>query len=218
MGKVTRILDEKGKELKSFCHGYFNHNTDEELSFYTDDGTLAGYPVYTSGKRKGDIAFKKDGTLILSDTLLEKIELQNGYFADGVKNVDVNFPHGLKVIYKKKKFYGYQLIELYKKALESEIGHIHSIEKLRESYNNIVGPWDMLQVQTKVSIWIKTPNNKLGYKLLYVNKQYVGNDYSLDKLIEALDLKDGEYYDFRAPIARCKEEPFTINAEAAELL
>ena len=88
MGKVTKILDEKGKELQSFNHGYFNHNTDEELSFYTEDGTLASYPVYTSGKRKGDIAFKKDGTLILSNTLLEKIKLQNGYFGDGLKNVD----------------------------------------------------------------------------------------------------------------------------------
>ena len=114
MGKITRILDEKGKELQSFYHGYFNHNTDEELSFYTDDETLRNFPVYTSGKRKGDIAFKKDGTLVLSDTLLAKIKLQNGYFEDGVKNVDIYFPHGLKILYKKKKFYGYQLIELYK--------------------------------------------------------------------------------------------------------
>lgn len=218
MGKVIKILDEKGKELQSFCHGYFNHNTEEELSFYTEDETLASYPVWHSGKRKGDIAFKKDGTLILSDTLLERIKMQNGYFDEGLKNVDIYFPHGLKVIYRKKKFYGYQLIELYKKALESEIRHIHTLENLRESYNNLVGLWDMLQVQTKVKIWIKVPQNEHGYKHLYVNKQYIGSDYSLDKLIEALDLKDGEYYDFRAPIERCKEEPFTINAEAEGLI
>lgn len=218
MSKVIKILDEKGKELQSFYYGYFNHNTDEELSFYTEDETLENYQVYTSGKRKGDIAFKKDGTLILSNTLLEKIKLQNGYLKEGLKNVYINFPHGLKVIYRKKKFYGYQLIELYKKALESEIGHIHTLENLRESYNNLVSLWDMLQVQTKVKIWIKVPQNGHWYNRLYVNKQYVGSDYSLDELIEALDLKDGEYYDFRAPIERCKEESFSINAEAVGLV
>lgn len=218
MSRVIKILDEKGKELQSFYYGYLNHSTGEELSFYTKDETLASYPVWHSGKRKVDIAFKKDGTLILSDTLLEKIKWQNGYLEDGVKNVDINFPHRLKVIYRKKKFYGYQLIELYKKALESSIRYIHTLENLRESYKNLVGSWDMLQVQTKVKIWIKVPQNEHGYKHLYVNKQYIGHDYSLDKLIEALDLKDGEYYDFRAPISRCKEEPFTIDAKEAGLV
>ena len=218
MSKLIKILDEKGKELQSFNHGYFNHSIDTELSFYTEDGTLASYPVYTSGKRKGNIAFKKDGTLILSDTLFEKIKLQNGYLNDGLKNVEINFPHGLSIHYKVRKYYGYQLIELYKKALESSIRHIDSLETLRESYNELVGLWDMLQVQTKVKIWIKTPRYEHGYKYLYVNKQYIGNDYQLDKLIDALDIKDGDYYDFRAPISRCREEPFTINAEAVGLI
>lgn len=211
--KLILIIKPNGEEVRRYIHGFQRVN--DTISFYFTsevEAPMLQYPTYTSGKCKGPIAFKKDGTLVLSEELYNTIKEQNGYLRDGMKIVDVHF-NGLIIRYEKKKFYDYYLVELLKSAMERDIGHIHSLESLHERHVQLYNLWEDFQTNTKLSIEVKS--RPQVYDFLTIQGFYVGNSYELNQLIKHFGFKDGEQeFDFRTPIKTLKEESFSYNASA----
>lgn len=213
--KLILIIKPNGEEIHRHVHGY-STATDETISFYidqqSDENISKLYPLYHSGKCKGPIAFKKDGTLVLSEELYTTIKAQNGYLRDGMKIVDVQFS-GFTLRYEKKKIYDYYLVELLKTSMERDIGHIHSLESLHEKHVHLYKLWQDYQTNTKLSI--KVEERPELYSFLTIQGFYIGNSYALNTLIKHFGFKDGEQeFNFRTQIKNLKEEAFTYNASA----
>ncbi|MFM6975606.1 MAG: hypothetical protein ACKOW2_02000 [Sphingobacteriaceae bacterium] len=216
--KLILIIKPNGEEVRRHVHGYDNPCTGETLYFYTDtskpENTTNNYPVYHSGKCKGPIAFKKDGTLVLSEKFYATIKAQNGYLRDGRKNVHVECP-SLQIRYEKAKIYDYYLIELIKKALDNSVSnsHMHSLEALKERYLELLPMWEDLQ-EFK-SICVDVEKRPYTYSYLTLHNIYIGNSHEIDKLIEHFGFVDGvQHFYFRAQIKKLKEEAFSYNASA----
>lgn len=205
------IIDEKGEEVKTLCSGYRSHN--ESITFFTKNSEIPNfYPTYHSGKCKGPIAFKKDGTLVLSKAFFETLKAQNGFLRDGYKNVYVSAP-SLDIQYTREKIYDYRLVELLKVAVEKDIGHIHSLETLKAKYDELYYFWDDLLDQRQLDIRVE--KRPMIYDHLWIAGYYIGNSNYLNRLIEHFGFPDGEsVFNFKTEISRLREEPFVYNAEA----
>ncbi len=202
------IIDEKGNEIKRFVNGY--HSFVDGFTFYARDDAASLYPTYTSGKCKGPIAFKKDGTLVLSADFFTTIKMQNGFLKDGDKNVYVSCP-SLDMQYTKTTMYDYRLIELLKESMERDIGHIHSLETLHLKHEELCVKWKALRTCSQVEI--KVEKRPMICDHLWIEGFYIGNSNDLNRVIEHFGFPEGEsVFNFRADIYKLKEEPFTYNA------
>lgn len=200
MSHDVQIIKENGLKLK----GLLNHG--EQLYFYEDNKTRENYPVYFSGKAKGDIAFTKTGTLVLTEAIFNRIKQADGYLRDGQKNVTVELPTGLSIMYKTPKIYAGMLLEMLKADLDKRSSnHLHSMEAVEESYNKYVLPYRETMEKTKLKIEVEKRGDFYSY--LYIEGHYIDNSYTIDKLLDFLGVNStgNHTIDFKTKLSNVME-------------
>ena len=209
--KATIIIKQNGEKIKDH---YYNYPNDETLEFYflkNECETKAKYPVYTSGKCKGDVAFKKDGTLVLSQELYNAIILANGYLHDGRKVVKLVMPDdSLTIVYYKKVHYMGRFLELLFYEMNKRYSrHLNSLAAIKEAYFQGVLKWEKIQTRSTLEIRV---NPSMHYKYVQIEGEQLDCSNELDKLLEYYKIPDGDStLDFKMPIHKISEIEFSYN-------
>ena len=214
--KLVIIQKPNGDQVESH---YYNYSNDVTMEFYflkNEEDTKQKYPIYNSGKSKGDIAFKKDGALVLSEAFYNKLRLQNGYLQDSRKVVELVMPdESLKIVYYKKVFYMGIFVEKLLKEMDLKYSrYIHSLAAVKEAYFQGVLKWEKIQTRTKLTIEVESSP---CYKYVTLEGERLDSCYEMDRLLEHYRIPDGtSELNFKCPIHKIFETPFSYTLKGLE--